>query len=186
MFTFGPVCARGERRGSRASGHGAALRRLTGSLRPPRQTPYLHFLVEMARAFPSRPMVLLEAPHVSVGLSADAVGAEAVAGAAAAVLAARGWRQAAVVGHSYGTFVCSHLLRLHRPLVQSMARALFIMPPPKCRSLCPCSQVRCKLMSYCTEVAVVLAAHWPPDSGTATVLGVQHLLRWTHARPCSC
>jgi len=28
-----------------------------------------------------------------------------------------------VVGHSYGTFVCSHLLRLHRPLVQSMARA---------------------------------------------------------------
>jgi len=115
--------------------------------------------VEMARAFPSRPLVLLEAPHVSVGLSTDAVGAEAVAGAAAAALAAAGWRRAAVVGHSYGTFVCSHLLRLHRPLVQSMARARmpFKMSPWKGLSLCPCSKsaVVCWVAA---EVAVALAA----------------------------
>ena len=86
------------------------------------QTPYLHFLLELAAACPRRPMLLLEAAHVSVGLTPRAVRAEAVAQAAAAALARHGWAQAAVVAHSYGTFVASHLLRLHRRMVQSLVR----------------------------------------------------------------
>ena len=58
------------------------------------QTPYLHFLLELAAACPGRPMLLLEAAHVSVGLTPRAVGAEAVAQAAAA-LSGRGTAVAA-------------------------------------------------------------------------------------------
>ena len=75
------------------------------------------------RAFPTRPMVLLEARHVSVCLHTYCHSTDAMAAAAAAILARHGWKQAAFMGHSYGTFVLSRIAQLHRPLVQSMVRA---------------------------------------------------------------
>ena len=88
----------------------------------PAQTPYLHFIMELVHAFPTRPMVLLEARHVSVGLHTAGRTTDAMADAAVAILARHGWRQAAFMGHSYGTFVLSRVAQLHRPLVQSMVR----------------------------------------------------------------
>jgi pimeloyl-ACP methyl ester carboxylesterase len=87
------------------------------------QTPYLHFVAELMRAFPTRPMILLEARHVSVCLHTYCHSTDAMASAAAAILARHGWKQAAFMGHSYGTFVLSRIAQLHRPLVQSMVRA---------------------------------------------------------------
>ena len=84
------------------------------------QTPYMHFIAEMLRALPGRPVVLLEVRAVSVSLTRRPVAADAVAAAAAGVLARHGWARAAFVGHSYGTFVCSRLAQTRPALVQSL------------------------------------------------------------------
>ncbi len=84
------------------------------------QTPYMHFIAEMLRALPGRPVVLLEVRAVSVSLTRRPVAADAVAAAAAGVLARHGWPRAAFVGHSYGTFVCSRLAQTRPALVQSL------------------------------------------------------------------
>ena len=86
------------------------------------QTPYLHFIMELVNAFPTRPMVLLEARHVSVGLHLTGRTTDAMADAAADILAKHGWQQAAFMGHSYGTFVLSRMAQMYRPLIQSMVR----------------------------------------------------------------
>ncbi len=78
--------------------------------------------MELVNAFPTRPMVLLEARHVSVGLHTTGRTTDAMADAAAAILAKHGWQQAAFMGHSYGTFVLSRVAQMHRPLIQSMVR----------------------------------------------------------------
>ncbi|CAL8466496.1 g6032 [Coccomyxa elongata] len=83
-------------------------------------TPYLHFVAELTRAFPTRPIILLEARHVSVCLSWRAFSTDAMADAAVEVLQRHGFSQAAFVGHSYGTFVLSRIVQQHRHTVQSM------------------------------------------------------------------
>lgn len=88
--------------------------------RAARQTPYLHFIAELLRTLPGRPLVLLEVRAVSVSLTRRAVTADAVASAAAGILARHGWQSAAFVGHSYGTFVLSRLAQTRAALVQSM------------------------------------------------------------------
>ena len=85
-----------------------------------RQTPYLHFIAELLRTLPGRPLVLLEVRAVSVSLTRRAVTADAVASAAAGILERHGWQSAAFVGHSYGTFVLSRLALTRAALVQSM------------------------------------------------------------------
>ncbi|KAK9828088.1 hypothetical protein WJX81_002392 [Elliptochloris bilobata] len=128
-------------------------------------TPYLHFLLELGAACPGRPMVLLEAPHVSVGLTPRAVAAEAVAIGAAAVLARHGWAQAAVVAHSYGTFVASHLLRLHCEMVQAMVL------------IDPVAMLTCHPQLLSTFV------YKPPDVGSlGSLLGVVDSFRYLFSR----
>jgi pimeloyl-ACP methyl ester carboxylesterase len=83
-------------------------------------TPYLPLILELSRLLPGRPVVLLEARHVSVGLAARAASTDQVADAARAVLASHGWASAACVGHSYGTFVLSRLAQAHPATVQSL------------------------------------------------------------------
>jgi hypothetical protein len=50
------------------------------------QTPYLHFVSELMRAFPTRPIVLLEARHVSVCLSWRSQSTDDMADVAADIL----------------------------------------------------------------------------------------------------
>ena len=86
------------------------------------QTPYLHFIHELMRAFPTRPIILLEARHVSVCLHWRALTTDQMAHAAQEILHKHGWDQAAFIGHSYGTFVMSRIAQLHQSIVQSMVR----------------------------------------------------------------
>ena len=86
------------------------------------QTPYVHFVREIMRAFPTRPIILLESRHVSVCLHWRAHSTDAMATAARDILKRHGWIQAAFIGHSYGTFVMSRIAQLHQPIVQSMVR----------------------------------------------------------------
>ena len=74
------------------------------------------------RAFPTRPIILLEARHVSVCLHWRALTTDQMAAAAQEILHKHGWDQAAFIGHSYGTFVMSRIAQLHQPIVQSMVR----------------------------------------------------------------
>ena len=74
------------------------------------------------RAFPTRPIILLEARHVSVCLHWRALTTDQMAHAAQEILHKHGWDQAAFIGHSYGTFVMSRIAQLHQSIVQSMVR----------------------------------------------------------------
>lgn len=71
------------------------------------QTPYLHFLAQLRRAFSSRPMVLLECRHVSVTLFAQAVGDDKVVAALVEVMRRHGWSRGAFVGHSCAPLLVS-------------------------------------------------------------------------------
>ncbi len=84
------------------------------------QTPYIHFIHEIMRAFPTRPIILLESRHVSVCLHWHALSTDEMALAAKEILHKHGWQQAAFIGHSYGTFVMSRIAQLHQSIVQSM------------------------------------------------------------------
>ena len=84
-------------------------------------TPYLHFIAELASAAPARPLLLVEARHVSVGLAARAISTCDVAASVCAILDAHAWPAAACVGHSYGTFVLSRLAQLQPGRVQALA-----------------------------------------------------------------
>lgn len=57
------------------------------------QTPYLHFVAELTRAFPTRPIILLEARHVSVCLSWRAFSTDAMADTAVEILQRWGYQQ---------------------------------------------------------------------------------------------
>ena len=82
----------------------------------------MHFVREIMRAFPTRPIILLESRHVSVCLHWRAHSTDTMAAAASDILKKHGWSQAAFIGHSYGTFVMSRIAQLHQPIVQSMVR----------------------------------------------------------------
>lgn len=92
------------------------------------QTPYVQFVHELMRAFPNRPVVLLEARHVSICLSWRAVSTCEMADACAGILERHGWKQAAFMAHSYGTFVLTRISHMHRHLVQSMVRSFTALP----------------------------------------------------------
>jgi len=84
-------------------------------------TPYVHFIAQLVGAAPSRPTVLVEARHVSVGLASRAASTDDVAAAVVSILDARAWPRAACVGHSYGTFVLSRLMQAHPHRVEALA-----------------------------------------------------------------
>jgi len=87
------------------------------------------------RAFPTRPIILLESRHVSVCLHWKAHSTDAMALAAKEILHKHGWQQAAFIGHSYGTFVMSRIAQLHQSIVQSMVRPPFFFPCRKAQAL---------------------------------------------------
>ena len=109
------------------------------------QTPYLHFIHEIMRAFPTRPIILLESRHVSVCLHWKAHSTDAMALAAKEILHKHGWQQAAFIGHSYGTFVMSRIAQLHQSIVQSMVRLPFFSPCRNAQALLALNvkQMRC-------------------------------------------
>jgi pimeloyl-ACP methyl ester carboxylesterase len=84
-------------------------------------TPYLLFVAALRKRFPRRPLLLLEARHVSVGLFPTRAASTCdVASAAFEALSINNWRSAAVVAHSYGTFVAARMLAAHPEKVQSL------------------------------------------------------------------
>ncbi|KAK9809735.1 hypothetical protein WJX73_001115 [Symbiochloris irregularis] len=83
-------------------------------------TPYIHFIWQLMRDYPMRPIVLLECPHVSLSLCSRAVTPDVVADAVVEVLRRRRWQRAAFVAHSYGTFVLSRIVQKHQSMVESM------------------------------------------------------------------
>ena len=87
------------------------------------QTPYIHFIWKLTRAFPSRPVVLIECPQVSLGMATHAVTPDVVMLAIVEFMHRNAWPRAAFVGHSYGTFVLSRLVQTHRDMVESMVRS---------------------------------------------------------------
>lgn len=84
-------------------------------------TPYLLLIAALRKRFPRRPLLLLEARHVSVGLVPTRAASTCdVARAAIAAMERNGWRSAAVVAHSYGTFVAARMLDARPEAVQSL------------------------------------------------------------------
>lgn len=65
-------------------------------------------------------MIVLEFRHVSMRLCFRAGEVDHAAHAVAAIVQILGFKEACVVGHSFGTFVASRLCQLHPALVQSL------------------------------------------------------------------
>ncbi|PRW60464.1 expressed protein isoform A [Chlorella sorokiniana] len=82
--------------------------------------PYLALIRGIQHACPDTPLLMVEVPHVALRLCWQAETVDAVADAAAAMLARHGYRRACIVGHSYGTFVASRICQLHPQLVHSV------------------------------------------------------------------
>ena len=84
-------------------------------------TPYLLFVAALRKRFPRRPLLLMEARHVSVGLVPTRAASTCdVASAALEAMRLNRWESAAVVAHSYGTFVAARLLAAKPQAVQSL------------------------------------------------------------------
>lgn len=86
------------------------------------QTPYIQFIANLIINFRTRDIVMLECRHVSLNLCSHAVSPDLVVEAIAEVLRRNKWQKAAFVGHSYGTFVLSRMVQLHRGSVECMVR----------------------------------------------------------------
>lgn len=93
--------------------------------------PYLHFLRNIVLRFPAHPVLLVEVPHVALRLCPEAVAVDEVARGVRAALAARGYEEAVVVGHSYGTFVASRFVQLYPECVHALA-----LLDPVCMLIC--------------------------------------------------
>ena len=65
-------------------------------------------------------MIVLEFRHVSMRLCLRAGEVDHAAHAVAAIVQKQGFKEACIVGHSFGTFVASRLCQLHPALVQSL------------------------------------------------------------------
>ncbi|KAL3146801.1 hypothetical protein ABBQ38_014780 [Trebouxia sp. C0009 RCD-2024] len=96
-------------------------------------TPYIHFMRMLFAATSSHPMIVLEFRHVSMRLCLRAGEVDHAAHAVAAIVQKLGFKEACVVGHSFGTFVASRLCQLHPSLVQS----LMIIDPVCMLTCCP-------------------------------------------------
>lgn len=73
----------------------------------------------------SHPMIVLEFRHVSMRLCYRAGEVDHAAHAVAAIVQQQGFKEACIVGHSFGTFVASRLCQLHPSLVQSLVSQLW-------------------------------------------------------------
>lgn len=68
----------------------------------------------------SHPMIVLEFRHISMRLCLRATEVDHAAHAVAAIVKQQGFKEACVVGHSFGTFVASRLCQMHPAMVQSL------------------------------------------------------------------
>ncbi|MCJ1422508.1 hypothetical protein MMC29_000388 [Sticta canariensis] len=91
-------------------------------------TPYLQFMANLIVNFRTRDIVMLECRHVSLNLCSHAISPDVVVEAIAEVLRRNRWKTAAFIGHSYGTFVLSRMVQLHRQAVESLVRARHLQP----------------------------------------------------------
>ena len=88
-------------------------------------------------------MIVLEFRHISMRLCLRAIEVDHAAHAVAAIVKQQGFKEACVVGHSFGTFVASRLCQMHPAIVQSLVSL----------SLCTMSnQADCQCIFY--------AQHW--------------------------
>ena len=71
-------------------------------------------------------MILLEFRHISMRLCLRAAAVDHAADVVAAIVQQQGFKEACVVGHSFGTFVASRLCQMHPTVVQSLVRLLAI------------------------------------------------------------
>lgn len=89
------------------------------------QTPYIHFMRMLFAATSSHPMIVLEFRHVSMRLCYRAGEVDHAAHAVASIVQRQGFKEACIVGHSFGTFVASRVCQLHPSLVQSLVNCCF-------------------------------------------------------------
>ncbi|GIM02000.1 hypothetical protein Vretimale_6706 [Volvox reticuliferus] len=80
--------------------------------------PYLNFLLRLSSL--GRPAVAVEVRHLSMRLCTEVPEEDEIVERIAGALQHHGVRQVHVVAHSYGTFMASRLVHLHRPLVASL------------------------------------------------------------------
>ncbi|GLI62994.1 hypothetical protein VaNZ11_005852 [Volvox africanus] len=80
--------------------------------------PYLNFLLRLSSL--GRPAVAVEVRHLSMRLCTEVPEEDEIVERIAGALQRHGVRQVHVVAHSYGTFMASRLVHLHRPLVASL------------------------------------------------------------------
>ncbi|DBA73278.1 hypothetical protein WJX77_005167 [Trebouxia sp. C0004] len=129
-------------------------------------TPYIHFMRMLFAATSSHPMIVLEFRHVSMRLCFRASEVDHAAHAVAAIVQQQGFKEACIVGHSFGTFVASRLCQLHPSLVQSL-----LIIDPVCMLTC-CPQL---LHSFVYKVPV-----W--GLNLLTPLGLMDLARFVCSR----
>ena len=96
----------------------------------------------------SHPMIVLEFRHVSMRLCFRAGEVDHAAHAVAAIVRQQGFKEACVVGHSFGTFVASRLCQLHPSLVQSLVSHLAFQPHTLCLSSHFSLPFNCTLITF--------------------------------------
>ncbi|EFJ53114.1 hypothetical protein VOLCADRAFT_115694 [Volvox carteri f. nagariensis] len=80
--------------------------------------PYLNFLLRLSSL--ERPVVAVEVRHLSMRVCVNVPEEDEVVACIAGALARHSVKQVHVVAHSYGTFMASRLVQLHRPMVASL------------------------------------------------------------------
>lgn len=116
----------------------------------------------------SHPMIILEFRHVSMRLCLRAAEVDHAAHTVAAIVRHQGFKEACVVGHSFGTFVASRLCQLHPDLVQSLVSSQFVL-----RYMLVFWQISCMKRAGSATTTVL--------SNAACTLGRWHLCSWSCA-----
>ncbi|GFR43461.1 hypothetical protein Agub_g4544 [Astrephomene gubernaculifera] len=80
--------------------------------------PYLNFLLRLSSL--RRPVVAVEVRHLSMRVCTAVPEEDEVVATIVEALARHDVRQVHVTGHSYGTFMASRLVQLHKPMVASL------------------------------------------------------------------
>lgn len=94
-------------------------------------------------------MIVLEFRHVSMRLCFRAGEVDHAAHAVAAIVQLLGFKEACIVGHSFGTFVASRLCQLHPTLVQSLVRSLHAASRNAGMNLSCSHFLTCKRLHWC-------------------------------------
>lgn len=87
--------------------------------------PYLHFILDLMKACPQTPFVVLEMPHVALRLCREALEVDEVSDSAIEAIKGLGYKKACFIGHSYGTFVTSRIIQRY-PQVSFSPIAFFV------------------------------------------------------------